>query len=82
MEKQHRRTQVTNVGQTAGGPCTGFRLRVPRGVLQMDDLLSRLSMAKDKITDTKDLISIDLDHRSGSRSFFGLTMMPCEMVLK
>ena len=30
----------------------------------MDDLLSRLSMAKDKITDTEDLISIDLDHRS------------------
>ncbi len=29
----------------------------------MDDLLSRLSMAKDKISDTEDLISIDLDHR-------------------
>ena len=32
-------------------------------LLQMDDLLSRLSMAKDKISDTEDLISIDLDHR-------------------
>ena len=31
--------------------------------LQMDDLLSRLSMAKDKISDTENLISIDLDHR-------------------
>ena len=32
---------------------------------QMDDLLSRLSMAKDKISDTENLISIDLDHRHG-----------------
>ena len=35
----------------------------PSESLQMDDLLSRLSMAKDKISDTEDLISIDLDHR-------------------
>ena len=39
------------------------------GLPQMDDLLSRLSMAKDKITDTEDLISIDLDHRSAFLSY-------------
>ena len=45
---------------SAPQPSLALRLSIP---LQMDDLLSRLSMAKDKISDTEDLISIDLDHR-------------------
>lgn len=31
--------------------------------MQTDNLVSRLAIAKDKVTDTEDLISLDLDHR-------------------